>query len=42
MAKRHAIPRKKSEKMFTKNAGNNRVHPLNVIPQPVNRGGIRL
>lgn len=42
MSKRHAIPAKKSQRLFTATAGNNRVHPKNVIPQPVNRGGIRL
>lgn len=42
MAKRYAIPAHKSRKMFSRTAGNQKVHPKNVLAQPVNRGGIRL
>jgi len=42
MSKRHAMPNRKSKSLFSHTAGNQRVHPKNVIPQPLNRGGIRL
>lgn len=45
MSKRYAMNRAKSEKLFSRTAGNNRVHPKNFLsqvqgPGPM-RGGLR-
>ena len=40
--RRHSMQRSRSRKLFSRTAGNSRVHPKNTLPIVPMRGGIRL